>query len=68
MTISASLHGTTREMDSLFEDFNVRRFVRIDVDRYLVTIRVQEGFSLGKTRTIKGAIKKLAAANAFRGE
>ena len=55
-----SVTGTQKEMSRLHDlKYHVRYFVRVDADRYLVTIRVPEGFVLGKTKTIVGLIRKL---------
>lgn len=59
MLVKTELIGTVKEMSTLHENFNVRYFVRIDVDRFIVHIRVSEGFKIGKTRTINGLVKKL---------
>ena len=59
MLVKTELKGTVKEMSALNDKFNVRYSVRIDVDRFIVHIRVDEGFKIGKTRTINGLVKKL---------
>ncbi len=59
MTFKEEFKGTQKEMEKLRIEFNVRHFVRIDIDRFIVEVRVAEDFILGKVRTLKSLSKRL---------
>ena len=59
MTIKKAFTGTAKEMDVLHSNFNVRYFVRADIDRYIVEIRVNNDFKIGKISSLKTLINRL---------
>ena len=54
-----NLKGTEKEMEFLFENFNVRLFSRTKNERYDIRIRVCEDYKHIPTKTIRGLIRLL---------
>jgi len=56
MTIEKTVTGTQKEMEFLFDNYNIRFYVKIN-DKWKIIIRHKENI-FKRVRTIKGIIKK----------
>ena len=59
-----TLSGTPQEMQKANSILSIRKYLRTELDKYIIVIKQDREININRVKTIKGLIKKLKAQGA----